>query len=145
VLSLVPELVAFGPPSWRNAEQMTKTDVAVVEEALSVLENSETVVVFVALIDANIVGFVHVRLAVDYYLKASLPHIADLVVAPQARGHGIATKLLEIAESWARNQRFAQLTLAVFERNADALALYERRGFERETIRLIKQLDVGDS
>lgn len=120
--------------------QFAKTDLVVIEGAFARLAGSEDVAIYVATRSAEVVGFVHVRLAVDYYLQTSQAHVADLVVAPSARGRGVASKLLKMAENWARNHGCSQLTIAVFERNAEALALYERRGFERETIRLLKLL-----
>jgi len=142
---MVPELVAFGPPAWRDADQMTRTDLAVIEEALSWCGEENVVSVFVATLNADVVGFVHVRAAADYYLRTQQAHVADLVVSPRARGRGIATKLLRRAEDWARESGFKQLTIAVFEANREALTLYERRGFERETIRLVKPLPATDS
>ena len=144
ILAMVPELVAFGPPPWRNAQRMTRTDLAVIDEALAKLDDQEHIAIYVATLDGDVVGFVHVRAVVDYYLQSSQAHVADLVVSPRARGRGIASKLLREAERWAKSREFSQLTIAVFDANLEALELYERRGFERETIRLIKPLRSGD-
>lgn len=140
ILDLVPQLVEFGPPAWRDSEQMTRTDTAVIGESIQQMNEAKDLVVFVATLNEQVVAFVHVRAVADYYLRTPQAHVADLVVAPRARGSGIASRLLVQAEQWAKEQGLSQLTISVFERNADALSLYERRGFERETVRLIKPL-----
>ena len=138
ISELVPQLVAFGPPPWRDTEQMTKTDHAVIQRAI--LEQSDDAIVWVGVLDGEVLAFLHARATTDYYTQNVQGHVADIVVADRARGSGIGTRLLEEAERWAREQGFQQLTIAVFERNARALELYERRGFQREIIRLIKPL-----
>jgi RimJ/RimL family protein N-acetyltransferase len=43
-----------------------------------------------------------------------------------------------VAESWAREQGMAMLTLNVFDGNARARRVYERNGFAPETLRYVK-------
>lgn len=50
-------------------------------------------------------------------------------VAPWARGHGLAKKLLEEAEHTARVQGYTLLKLSVRETQQPAIALYEEQGF----------------
>ncbi len=144
VIRLVPDLVAFGPPPWRDREQMTQTDSAVIRAAMLDLDRRDDGVVFVAALGIEVVGFIHVRGVVEYYSQKAQGHVADLVVAKDAQGFGIGSRLLRQAEDWASIRGFAFLTIAVFERNDDALKLYERRGFQREIVRLIKPLDSRD-
>jgi ribosomal protein S18 acetylase RimI-like enzyme len=138
ISELVPQLVASGPPEWRDAEQMTQTDQAVIQKA--VLDEGADARVWVGVLSGEVLAFLHARVAIDYYTQNAQGHVADIVVADRARGLGVGTRLLEEAERWARAQGFRQLTIAVFERNTRALELYERRGFHREIIRLIKPL-----
>jgi GNAT superfamily N-acetyltransferase len=50
-------------------------------------------------------------------------------VAPEVRGHGFATKLVNRVIEWARSRDYVQLILEVGDRNASAIRLYERCGF----------------
>src|SRR5262249_7117931 len=100
VLELVPELVAFGPPPWRRVPHMIDVDTRVIRRALD--GQSDGAAVFVAE-DANgtPLGFTHVCPDPDYYTQGPCGHIADLVVAPSARGRGVGEALLAAAERWA--------------------------------------------
>lgn len=139
VLSLVPQLVAFGPPSWRRVPQMIDTDTLVIGRALEGLSAGATILVAE---DAGgkPLGFIHVCGDADYYSREECGHIADVVVAPEARGRGVGEALLAAAEQWARARGYSLLTLNVFIENTHARALYERTGFGAEIIRYVKEL-----
>jgi ribosomal protein S18 acetylase RimI-like enzyme len=138
IRTLVPRLVDFGPPPWRDSAEMTEADLSVIVNALT--SSSDDPAIFVAEIDGQVVGFVHVRSMEDYYRRRPHGHVADLVVAQTAEGMGIGKRLLEQAEMWARGQSFDWLSIAVFEENVRALALYEKVGYRKDITRLIKQL-----
>jgi GNAT superfamily N-acetyltransferase len=139
ILALVPRLVAFGPPAWRDPEAMSGTDCKVIDAAL----RSETLdpIVLVAVLEGNIVaGFLHLHSEIDYYRETKNGHVADLVVAEAYEGKGIARQLLSQAEDWARGQQFDWLTISVFRENARAARTYERLGFKEDRVRLLKPL-----
>jgi GNAT superfamily N-acetyltransferase len=138
VRALVPRLVDFGPPPWRDSAEMTEADLSVIVNALT--SSSDDPAIFVAEIDGQVVAFVHVCSIEDYYRRRPHGHVADLVVAQTAEGMGIGKRLLEQAEMWARGQSFDWLSIAVFEENVRALALYEKVGYRKDITRLIKQL-----
>ena len=50
-------------------------------------------------------------------------------VAPEARGQGIGSALLDAVAQWARTKGWARLLLDVGEQNAPAIALYTRQGY----------------
>jgi len=139
VLALVPQLVAFGPPPWRSQRQMIDTDTLVIGQALQGLPAGATVLVAEDS-GGKPLGFIHVCGEPDYYTRADCGHIADLVVAPAARGRGVGEVLMMAAEQWARARGYSLLTLNVFVENARARALYERAGFGAETVRYVKEL-----
>jgi GNAT superfamily N-acetyltransferase len=138
IMALVPRLVVFGPPSWRDASAMTKTDLAVMDEALRA--TGDDPIVFVAEIEGAIAGLIHLRSFEDYYRRRPHGHVADLIVAEGHEGQGIATALLAKAEEWARAKGYDWLGIAVFEANDRAEKLYRKFGFHREVIRMIKPL-----
>lgn len=55
-----------------------------------------------------------------------------ITVARAARGFGIGRALMEVLETWAREQGVTKLTLRVFSKNARAQALYASMGYEVE-------------
>jgi ribosomal protein S18 acetylase RimI-like enzyme len=138
ILALVPRLVAFELPSWRERAAMIETDLDVVAEAIQ--STTEDPSVFVAEIDGTITGFIHVRSLEDYYRRRKHGHVADLVVAGSHEGQGIATALLERAEEWSRAKGYDWITLGVFEQNVRAEGLYRKFGYRRDVIRLLKPL-----
>jgi GNAT superfamily N-acetyltransferase len=142
VLELVPRLVAFGPPAWRDATQMTRTDRKVIAAALK--SRSDDPIVLIAAIPASkgddVAGFLHLRSEIDYYTERKHGHVADIVVAERYEGRGIGRQLLAAAEDWARAQRYEWLTLGVFSENIRAARVYEQFGFRHDTARLLKPL-----
>jgi ribosomal protein S18 acetylase RimI-like enzyme len=138
ILALVPRLVGFEPPPWRDRAAMTETDLDVVAEAIR--STTEDPSVFVAEIDGAVRGFIHLRSLEDYYRRHKHGHVADIVVADSHEGQGIATALLGRAEEWSRAQGYDWMTLGVFEQNARAERLYQKLGYRRDVIRLLKPL-----
>jgi ribosomal protein S18 acetylase RimI-like enzyme len=139
ILALVPRLVSsFTPPPWREPMAMTVTDRDVIGEAIA--STAEDPSIFVAEIDGAVAGFIHVRSLEDYYRRRKHGHVADLVVAQTHEGQGIATALLAKAEEWARAQGYDWMTLNVFEQNVRAERLYQKLGYGRDIIRLLKPL-----
>jgi GNAT superfamily N-acetyltransferase len=139
VLALVPQLVAFGPPPWRNLQQMVETDTLAIGRALQGLSAGATILVAEDT-GGKPLGFIHLCAEADYYTRRECGHIADIVVAPEGRGRGVGETLMVAAEQWARARGYSLLTLNVFIENSHARALYERTGFGAETVRYVKAL-----
>lgn len=142
VLELIPRLLAFGPPPWRNLSEMADTDLGVIGNALK--SKTDDPVIYVAERNDKILGFIHLHSTTDYYRKRRHGHVADIVVAASAEGQGIGRRLLAVAESWARKSSFDWLSISAFESNVRALSLYEDAGFNRDIVRLIKALPDAD-
>jgi len=140
ILGLVPELVRFdSPPPWQDVGEMTVVDVRVISKALEGRPPGATVLVAEDAVGQP-VGFIHLSEEKDYY-GGRCGHVADLVVAPWARGRGVGTALLAAGERWARERGYSMLTLNVFVGNVKARRLYEAEGFQPYTVRHVKQLD----
>lgn len=56
-------------------------------------------------------------------------YICGMALFPEHRGRGIGTKLLELAETHARDKGFDRTSLIVFEQNAGAKRLYDKAGY----------------
>ena len=69
---------------------------------------------------------------------AGLAHLFSLWVAPEARGVGVATALVEAVAAWAVDRGAQRLRTSVTLGNDDAARLYRRTGFvdtgEREPL-----------
>ena len=139
ILELVPRLVAFGPPPWREPSAMSATDRKAIGTAL--LSSGEDPTVLVAVSNTElVVGFIHLHSLTDYYTERKHGHVADIVVAESQEGRGIGKRLLAAAEHWARAQQFEWLTISVFHQNTKAERMYEQLGFKQDIVRLLKPL-----
>ncbi len=83
--------------------------------------------------DGAIVG----RLSLARDTHPASAHVADLglMVAKDARGHGVGRALLQAAVDWSTDAAIRKLELHVFPWNEPAIRLYERFGFVREGYR----------
>jgi ribosomal-protein-alanine N-acetyltransferase len=61
--------------------------------------------------------------------------VQTIAVAPSAQGRGVGTRLLRALTAQAVRSGARSLLLEVRAHNAAAIALYEREGFERITVR----------
>jgi GNAT superfamily N-acetyltransferase len=139
ILGLVPELLAFGPPAWRNLSEMIAVDTDVVGAALAGRMEGSAVLIAENAAGARL-GFIHVTGERDYYLQDTCGHVADIVVAPDARGQGVGRALLAAAEQWSKDRGYRLLTLNVFVGNRGPQSVYEQAGFHAEVIKYVKPL-----
>ncbi len=84
---------------------------------------------FVALCEGALVGYV---CPMSLFEEAQ---IMDIAVAPEARGRGVASLLLEQAIALSRQRGAERLVLEVRASNLAAIGLYERFGFLRYAVR----------
>ncbi|MBV9959546.1 MAG: GNAT family N-acetyltransferase, partial [Acidobacteria bacterium] len=116
LVSLLPRLVEFGPPPWRDVAQMMTIDREVLCKNLSA--PSPGIAIFIAEdVGGAALGFIHLVTLTDYYTREEHGHISDVVVAPDGEGRGIARALMTKGEEWARSKGYRWLTLSVFARN----------------------------
>ncbi len=64
------------------------------------------------------------------FVDEATPELA-IAVVPSARGKGIGTALLDSLLARARDDGYTAISLSVDPRNAAAIELYAKRGFER--------------
>ncbi|MBC7938043.1 MAG: GNAT family N-acetyltransferase [Rhizobacter sp.] len=140
IQSIVPRLIEFGPPAWRDADQMIATDRAVLNNSLTP-GNQERVIYIAEDENNNQLGFIHVHAGEDYYNKEKHGHIADVIVAPGAAGLGVGKLLLGKAEDWARTNGFRWLTLSVFSENVKARNLYKTLGYGEDMVKYVKEIN----
>lgn len=75
------------------------------------------------------VGLVNCLEGFSTFACQPLVNVHDVAVAPGWRGHRIAQRMLQAAESIARERGACKLTMEVLSGNLSALRAYEREGF----------------
>jgi len=116
--------IGFGwvrPPTHQRLEAYWKGVLLVPERAL-----------FVGRVDGVVAGSVQlVKPVPNFEAGRFTAHIDTHFVAPWARGHGLARRLLEAAEEAAREAGFNVIRLDVRATQERAIALYESCGYRR--------------
>ncbi len=139
ITSLVPRLAEFGPPPWRDAAEMTATDLGVLSDRLC--NRPSGTAIFIAEDGGGApLGFIHLQTGTDYYNREEHGHIADVVVAPGCEGRGVGRLLMKRGEEWARSRGYTWLTLSVFAQNLRAREVYERLGYGADIMKYVKEL-----
>jgi GNAT superfamily N-acetyltransferase len=128
-------LAAFGPPPWRTPDEIVEAERRTLnaffvdppsDAALLIAENDTPL------------GFIYLETQIDYFTRESQGHVGIIAVDDVAEGKGVGRALLDAAASWARARGFRRLTLNVFEGNDRARQVYERAGFQPETLRYVR-------
>ncbi len=69
---------------------------------------------------------------------ARVAEIETLVVAPEARGAGVGSALLDAVDAELAGMGIEDVLIAAFVTNTDAIRLYERRGFRPASLHMIR-------
>lgn len=96
------------------------------------LRNNESVV-FVAEVDGELVGFTQLYPIFSSVSMARAWLLNDLFVDEKARGKGIASNLLQVAKQFGCETGSKWLMLQTSCDNFAAQALYEKKGWRKET------------
>ena len=104
---------------------------------------NEDEAIFVAVREGRLVGYSHVKYAEPPAVFARGPEgtISEVYVAPDYRGQGIASELLDRAEAWAADRGCEYVSLSVNEDNETARRVYESRGYSTRRRKMDKWLD----
>ncbi|WP_076260199.1 GNAT family N-acetyltransferase [Intrasporangium flavum] len=78
-----------------------------------------------AWLDGELVGITHF-LVHPSSSEPDLCYLEDLFTVPEARGHGVASALVEAVGEWARTQGCGSVYWQTHEANATARRLYDR-------------------
>ena len=82
--------------------------------------------------------------AIDQIKGDRNAHIFLLYVAPEHRRQGIGSALMSHAENWAKSRGDRQIGLQVFRSNQLAIDFYYDRGFEAQSLWMVKALTGED-
>lgn len=103
------------------------------EEVLLRHNELESRIFFVACIDGEVVGWVHI----DHPEMEKLRHTAELTlgVLEEYRGHGIGSHLMQRGLEWAASQGYEKIYNSIPSSNDAALAFLREHGWEEEARR----------
>jgi ribosomal protein S18 acetylase RimI-like enzyme len=103
------------------------------------------VAIFVAERAGVIIGYVYAGVEPRSWkeLRDVAGFIHDVVVDPEARRSGIATRLIETAAAWLASRGVARVMLWTAEKNAEAQRLFEHLGFRRTMIEMTRESSRG--
>jgi GNAT superfamily N-acetyltransferase len=139
VLATARRLAEFGPPPWRTADEVVAREQRALEEFFA--GPKPGMAIFVAAgPDGDRLGFVYLTTEEEYFTGAPEGHVDIIAVAAAGEGKGVGSALLGVAERWAVALGYRRLTLNVFEGNRHAREVYERVGYQVETLRYVKAL-----
>lgn len=79
--------------------------------------------------------------AIDQITGQRHAHLFLLYVVPEHRRRGVGKALMEYAQTWARARGDKQIGLQVFSSNTPALNLYNKLGFQTQSLWMIKPLE----
>ena len=126
-------------PAWPGGASIVDDYVAYLEAQCSAHDGR----VFLAERDGAVIGFVCAAAFVRNDSPddpAPFAWVHDIFVKPAHRRQGVATALMAEAESFVRARGAKELRLGVLDRNVNARALYQVRGFRDYTRVLTKPL-----
>jgi len=141
VVDTARRFAAFGPPAWRSAAEIVAGEVRCLDDFFDGRLAGERRTLLIAELDGRPAGFTFLEPAVDYFTGQADGHIGMVAVADTAEGKGVGAALMRAAEDWARRHGYPRLHLNVFAANDRARRIYERTGYEIETIRYVKRLE----
>src|SRR4051812_27047129 len=128
VLETAARLAAFGPPSWRTADEIIEGEARTLRDFFESSDEASRLLVVEA--GDQRLGFALLEELRDYFTLERHGHIGILAVVEGAEGRGAGGALIRAAEAWAHDRGYRTLTLNVFSGNSHAREVYEHLGFE---------------
>ena len=138
VIKIVERLADFETPYWRTDKEIVKGDLKVIEAYFNKRKSNQYL--YVAELENKVVGILFLEARRDFFNNKSLLHISILAVPKSHEGLGIGSKLLKYSEGLAREFNITNISLNVFSSNQHARDIYINRGFNEETIFMLKQV-----
>ena len=143
-------LVTIRPVERGDAEEVCRIccedlgyqcDKYLVSERISQLDTDREAV-FVAVLDGEVVGFIHVDKYNTLYFEAMV-NILGLAVRGKCRRHGVGKALIEAAEKWAMENEITLVRLNSGSSRSGAHDFYRSMGYgsEKDQIRFLKRIE----
>jgi PhnO protein len=97
-----------------------------------------------ALLNGDVVGMIGLHMQFHLHHVNWIAEIQELVVMPQARGHGVGSKLLAWAEEQARIAGAELTELSTSTGRLDAHRFYQREGYKQTHFRFTKPVEINN-
>jgi GNAT superfamily N-acetyltransferase len=136
---LSPRLAGVPHPPWHDDRAMEGFQDRYMATTFGDMEEGARTVLACAP-DGRRLGYVHMRPGTDGVTNEPCGYVSLLALISEAEGQGIAHRLMQETEAWARGRGYRLLSLDVFAHNRHAVEFYHRRGFVTESLRLVKPL-----
>ncbi len=95
-----------------------------------------------ALVNDEVVGMIGLHMQFHLHHVNWIGEIQELVVMPQARGHGVGSRLLAWAQEQARTAGAELTELSTSKGRLDAHRFYEREGYQQTHFRFTKPVET---
>jgi ribosomal protein S18 acetylase RimI-like enzyme len=139
VLALTARLADFPLPPGRTSREIALADHPLLRAQVDTPRDD--VLFLLAEDEPGIpLGTIFTNTKLDYFTAAPIAYVEVLAVAESAAGRGIAKRLMQETESWARARGLARVDLMVFSVNTRARGFYEHLGYRDEFARYVKEL-----
>jgi len=100
--------------------------------------DGNTGIIFVAEIEEDVAGFIHLEADTTPSYRSVAPHkfcvIVDLYVKAKYRRKGIGRKLLFTARQWQLENNLEYIELMALGNSSEAIGFYENEGFSISSI-----------
>lgn len=142
MFGLAPRLAAVADLPWHDARDLIAFQHRYMNLAFA-RPKDEIVTLIAEREDGVPLGFVHAEASTDSVTLEPCGYVTVLAISEAAEGQGVARRLMEGVEDWARGKGFRLIGLDVFANNQRARAFYERMGYVEDSLRLTKPLQQG--
>lgn len=139
MLGLAPRLAGVADLSWHSEADLIAFQHRYMKLAFA-RPKDEIVTLIAENSDATPLGFIHAEASTDSVTLEPCGYVTVLATTEAAEGQGVARRLMEGVEDWARGKGFRLLGLDVFANNARARAFYARMGYAEDSLRLTKEI-----
>ncbi len=95
------------------------------QRGLTLLLESNQVVVFVAEVEHQIIGMCSLQILISTAQGSKVGLIEDVIITKNHQKQGIGKKLLETVKNWAKQQGLTRLQLLADKTNQNALDFYQ--------------------
>ncbi|KYG31846.1 GNAT family N-acetyltransferase [Alkalihalobacillus trypoxylicola] len=120
----------------RDQDAMAKKQEQMALQSLT--DNKENI--YIAENNGMILGYLELAIQKDYFTGKEQAYISAIAVSEKGEGKGIGKALMAKAEEWAIDQGLSEVILDVFLDNNRAVGLYEHLGYQKEIVKMVKEL-----
>jgi GNAT superfamily N-acetyltransferase len=99
-----------------------------------ILDTPQIGKLFVLRVDGVVAGMANALITVSTAQGTRVLLLEDVIVSAKFRAAGLGRKLVEHVCAWAKGEGMSRVTLLADQDNANALAFYDRLGFEKSAM-----------